>query len=57
MPEHLTPSERSQRSRYAAHVLHSRYNSVELTRPARDRFNERFINQVDPDRVLPEAER
>ena len=27
------------------------------TRPARDKFAERFIDEVDPERTLPEAER
>lgn len=27
------------------------------TAPARDRFLQRFLDQVDPDRTLPEAER
>jgi hypothetical protein len=57
MPDPLTPSERSQRSRLAAHVLHSKYDSKELTQPARDKFNLRFLDEVDPDRVLPEEER
>jgi hypothetical protein len=41
----------------AAHVLHSKYDSRELTRPARDKFNQRFLDEVDPERVLSEAER
>jgi hypothetical protein len=57
MPQSLTPQERSLRSRMAAHTLHSRYDSRELTRPARDKFNQRFLDEVDPERVLPEAER
>ena len=57
MSDSLTPSERSQRSRLAAHVLHSRYDSRELTKPARDKFNQRFLDEVDPERKLPEAER
>ncbi len=57
MADSLTPSERSQRSRLAAHVLHSKYDSRELTRPARDKFNQRFLDEVDPERVLSEAER
>jgi hypothetical protein len=28
-----------------------------LTRPGRDKFEQRFINEVDPERMLPEAER
>jgi hypothetical protein len=57
MPEALSPAERSRRARMAAHVLHSRYDSKELTKPARAAFDDRFLNEVDPDRVLPEAER
>jgi hypothetical protein len=57
MPDQLTPSERSQRSRLAAHVLHSRYDSRELTQAARDKFQSRFENEVDPNRILPEKER
>jgi hypothetical protein len=53
----LTPSERSQRARMAAHTLHSRYDSKRLTQPARDKFEERFLKRVDPDGQLPEAER
>ncbi|MGB7052709.1 MAG: hypothetical protein WBG41_14170 [Acidimicrobiales bacterium] len=41
----------------AAHVLHSRYDSKELTRAARDKFEQRFLDEVDPDRKLPEKER
>jgi len=57
MSNPLTPSERSQRARIAAHVSHSRHDPKERTQPARDKFDERFANEVDPDRVLPEAER
>lgn len=53
----LTPSERSMRARMAAHVSHSRHDPKERTRAARDKFDERFLDEVDPDRVLPEAER
>jgi hypothetical protein len=57
MADFLTPSERSQRSRLAAHVLHSKYDSKELTQRARDKFNQRFLDEVDRERVLSEAER
>jgi len=57
MPSSLTPSERSLRARLAAHALHAQYDSRELTRPGRDKFEQRFVDQVDPDRLLPEAER
>jgi hypothetical protein len=53
----LTPQERSARSRIAAHVLHSKYDSKELTAPGRKAFLERFEKQVDPNDELPGAER
>lgn len=53
----LTPSQRSMRSRLAAHTLHSRVDSSAHTRPAREAFLARFLDEVDPDRVLPEDER
>ncbi len=53
----MSPAEQSLRARMAAYRLHSRYDSRELTRPARAAFNDRFVREVDPDGVLPEAER
>jgi hypothetical protein len=53
----LTPSERSLRARLAAHASHAKYDSKERTRAARDKFDERFIDEVDPDRTLTEVER
>lgn len=43
-----------------AAVLSSWANTTdpsERTRPARRKFDERFVDQVDPDRTLPEADR
>lgn len=57
MPSSLTPSERSLRARLAAHTLHAQRDSKDLTGPARKAFAQRFLDEVDPDRVLPEAER
>ena len=57
MPKSLTPSERTLRARLAAHVSHSRHDPKERTRPARDVFDQRFLDEVDPQRVLPDAER
>ena len=57
MPDSLTPSERTLRARMAAHVSHSRHDPKERTRAARDKFEARFLDQVDPDRALPEGER
>ncbi len=53
----LTPAERSLRARAAAYRLHSVYDSRQLTANARAAFQDRFTRQVDPDGILPEAER
>jgi hypothetical protein len=57
MSSELTPAERTLRARAAAYRLHSLYDSRELTANARAAFRDRFAKQVDPDGVLPEAER
>jgi hypothetical protein len=56
LPAHL-PEDRSAIARLGAYGLHSQYDSRELTKPARAKFDQRFLDEVDPDRVLPEAER
>jgi hypothetical protein len=43
--------------RIGAHILHATHDSRELTVAARAKFFEKFLNQVDPDRILPEGER
>lgn len=53
----LTPEQRSLRSRMAAYALHAKHDSRVTTKPARDAFMARFERQVDPDRILSEAER
>ena len=53
----LSPSERTQRARLAALTRWSREDPVGATEPARRAFLERFVDEVDPDRKLPEAER
>jgi hypothetical protein len=53
----LSPAERSLIARAAAFRLHSLYDSQDLTANARAAFADRFVRQVDPDRLLPEAER
>jgi len=45
------------RARMAAYTLHARYDPRETTKAARRAFNQRFIDQVDPEGRLPEAER
>lgn len=43
------------RTRLGAHALHAQGKTN--TAPARKAFNDRFENEVDPDRVLDPAER
>lgn len=43
--------------RLGAYVLHSRYDSRELTKAARAAFESKFERDVDPQGVLPIAER
>ncbi len=56
MPD--SPAERSLRSRLAAHTLHARVADPSAhTAPARKAFLDRFEREVDPDGVLPAAQR
>jgi hypothetical protein len=55
--DRLTPAERTLRARMGAYVVHSRYDPHQTTAPARAAFLKRFLDEVDPDRVLPEPER
>lgn len=50
-------SERSLRARIGAYALHAKYDSKEITKPARAAFIHRFELQVDPELTLPLAER
>ena len=52
-----TASRRRLRARLAAHAMHSRNDSREITAAARSAFLGRFEDEVDPDRRLTEAER
>ena len=45
------------RARMAAYMLHARYDPHETTKAARGAFNQRFLDQVDPDRCLLDHER
>jgi hypothetical protein len=54
-PVPLTPEQRILRARTAAHRQHAQGRTN--TQPARDAFAARFLREVDPDGVLPEAER
>ena len=53
----LSPNERSQRARIAAHSKWAKSDPVAGTAKARAKFEARFLDEVDPDRQLPEAER
>ena len=53
----LTPSLASLRARIGANALHASRDSRETTAKARATFLARFEAEVDPDRVLPDAER
>ena len=53
----MTPAERSLRARLATYCLHAQVDSRDHTEPARRAFMSRFEDEVDPNRVLSEAER
>ena len=53
----MTPEERSLRARMGGYAVAAKYDTREVTRPARDAFMAKFDKQVDPDGKLPEAER
>jgi hypothetical protein len=55
--ESLTHSERAQRGRIGAYVMHARHDARSTTAAARQAFDRRFLDLVDPDRSLPESER
>jgi hypothetical protein len=51
----LTPVQRTLRAQMGAYRLHAMGKTN--TGPARKAFDDRFLNEVDPGRTLPEAER
>jgi truncated hemoglobin YjbI len=54
----LTPQQRSLRASLAAHEMHARNDSREITANARAAFLKRFLDEVDEATPgLPEAER
>lgn len=55
--DRLSPAQRSLRGRMGAYALHARYDPRQTTARARDAFLRRFLDEVDPGRVLPEPER
>ena len=58
MPLSLSPEQRTLRASLAAHEMHARNDSREITANARAAFLKRFVDQVDAITPgLPEAER
>jgi hypothetical protein len=53
----IDPEEMARRGRIGAHVLHSRHDSHEIAARAREGLTKKYLDQVDPDRTLPEPER
>ena len=56
-PIHLSPAERQERARLGAHSMLAKNDPKLSTRNGRAAFTKRFVDEVDPSRVLPEAER
>lgn len=57
VPSSLSPELRSQRARIGAHAQHAKHDARQTTAAARAAADQRFEDEVDPDRVLPEDER
>jgi hypothetical protein len=53
----IDPEEMARRGRIGAHVLHSRHDSSDIAARAREGLAKKYLDQVDPDRTLSEAER
>jgi len=51
------PEEMARRGRIGAHRLHAAHDSSEIAARAREGLTKKYLDQVDPDRSLPEAER
>ncbi len=53
----LNKEELTLRASIAGHTAHAKHDSHLLTAPARAAFLNKFLDQVDPERILPEEER
>ena len=53
----MTPSERKLRGRLGGFALAAKRDPKTYTAPARAAFMDRFLNEVDPELVLPSGER
>lgn len=51
----MTPEQRTMRARLAAQTLHAQGGTNTVA--ARAAFEKKFLDEVDPDRTLPESER
>ncbi len=57
MAGNLSPERAALLGRIGGLTTSARTDSIERTQPARDKFLSQFLDEVDPNRVLPEAER
>lgn len=57
MPVNTTPAQRRLQAQAAAHARWAQHDPVAGTARAREKFLNRFIEQVDPERELDEKER
>ncbi len=53
----MNKAQRQQRARIGGYTLAATHDPKQYTQAARNGFWQRFLNEVDPQRVLPEAER
>jgi hypothetical protein len=53
----MSPAERTLRARKAAHARWSKHSSDEHAKKMRAGLEQKFLDEVDPDRTLPEDER
>jgi hypothetical protein len=56
-PARLSAEERTLRARAAAYIQHSKCDVHQTTLKARAALRQKYLDQVDPDRLLDEAER
>jgi len=58
VPQRMSPAQRSLHARMAAHRSWAQTDDpAARTAPARQRFLDRFVREVDPEEKLPEKER
>lgn len=57
MSRTYNPAEMASRGRLGGLAKAARHDAAIATRPAREGFMRRFLDEVDPERALPEQER